>query len=791
MAANFRLDYRPRYFDEQDYIGNRFTLVCNQVENHLDNTSTIYWSFMYEYHDGNPKSITTGPTTVTIAGQKVYSCNRQDASSGAFPSTTIGSGVSGSIIVEHDEDGTKSIPVSVSSAVYYTEIETIAGEWQLNSIDKVSKVMQNPAEIGDTAVCVITADSQLYRHTVTYKFGELTGIVVSDVPGGSYTWTFPEEFYTQIPDTDLSRTGVLTCTTYLNGVETGIFTYEFVATVDKGMPPLLTVTVEDTDATTLALTGNKNKMIPGFSDIAYTISATARNGASVASYSATNGSSTRSTETGTFANSKSSSFSFYATDSRGLTGSRTAIMSTVASYYGPTIKITDIDFGSDGKMTFNISGIWWDNSFGAKSNSVTAAYRYKAVDGSWGGWTNSTIIDNNTGKYANGAQITGLNYKTRYVLQARIVDRLQTVMTPEIIVNVNPVFDWSERDFNFNVPVNFGAGVSGIKAEDIEGAGLRYGTCDVGSTTTAKTVTSKGFSLFTGASIRVKFGSGNTAAAPTLNVNDTGAYAIKGSTYVDAVPKWYAGEVRDFVFDGTYWVMVDGGIATTSNHGLTILSNTVDGSTDKAITPYGVQQKFNTLNSTITNLSNAVNVNASTSQYGRTILTSTVDGTSENKAVTPKGVQAAIDAALQAQSGEGNYGDWTPSLYTSGTSSSNFSYTQRSGWWQKVGNVYTIGFYIACNVGAYSITSSSAPRRVYFYVQGTLPGLSATTSITPGGGGFLSKMIDINDNDKTSLFQGWKIVSNNLIMPEDGLGTRYYIPRSSTVICSGTISYAV
>lgn len=789
MAASYRLEYRPQYFIEQGYTGNRFTLVCTQVENHLNNTSTIYWSFDSEFHEGNPESITTGPTTVTIAGQQVYSCKRQDASSGKFPSTAIGSGVSGSIIVEHNADGTKSIPVSIASAVYYTTIETVSGEWNLDSIDKVSKVAQNPAEIGDTAVCVITADSQLYRHTVAYEFGTLTGTVVSDVPGGSYTWTFPEAFYTQIPDTDLSKTGTLTCTTYLNEVATGTSTCTFTATVSRGMPPLLTVTVEDADATTVALTGNSHKMIPGFSDITYVITATARNGASVASYSATNGSSTLSTATGTFGNSKASSFSFYATDTRGLTGSCAVVMPTIANYYGPTVKITDIDFGTDGKLVFNLSGMWWDNNFGAQNNSVALSYRYKVVNGSWGGWTNSGVADNNTGRYANGAQITGLNYKSRYVLQARIVDKLQTVMTPEIIVNANPVFDWSETDFNFNVPVNFSAGVSGIRAEDIDGAGLRYGTCNVSSSTIEKSVTSPGFSLFVGASIRVKFDSGNSVAAPTLNVNNTGAKAIRGSTYVTTVPKWYSGEVRDFVYDGTYWIMVDGGIATTSNHGLTILTDTVNGDTDKAVTPYGVQQKFNTLNSAISSLSNAVNKKATTSQYGSTILTSTVDGTTENKAVTPKGVKDAIDTALAGGGGQTSYGTWTPSLYTGGVGSSYFSYTQQSGWWQKVGNVYTIGFYIACNVGSYS-TSSSAPRRVYFYIEGTLPGLSSTSSVTSGGGGFLSKMIDINDNDKTSLFQGWKIMGNS-IMPEDGLGTRYYIPRSSAVICSGTISYAV
>ena len=729
MAASFRLDFRPKYFEDNNYSGNRFSVLCTQVENHLNNTSTIYWQLGYEYHDDNPTSIDTGPTTLTINGQVVYSCSRQSASSGKFPSTTVGSGVSGTIIVEHNQDGTKTIPVSFSTAVYYTTIETVSGNWTLNSIDKVSKVTQNPAEIGDKAVCVINADSQLYRHTVTYQFGTLTGTVVSDVPGGSYTWTFPEAFYAQIADTELSKTGTLTCTTYLNGVATGTSTCEFVATVDKGMPPLLTVTCEDTDTTTLALTGNKNKMIPGFSDISYAITATARNGASVASYSASNGSITLTTATGAFGNTKASSFSFYATDTRGLVGSYTVIMPTVANYYGPSVKITDIDFGSDGKMTFNISGMWWDDNFGAKNNSVTAAFRYKVVDGSWGGWTNSPITDDNSGKYANGAQITGLNYKNRYVIQARIVDKLQTVMTPEIIVNVNPVFDWSETDFNFNVPVNFGAGVSGLKAEDIDGAGLRYGTCNSGSSTTAKVVASPGFTLFTGASIRVYFGSSNTATAPTLNVNSTGAKTIKASAGSMAY-KWYSGSVLDFVYDGTYWIMVDGAVATTSYYGKTILSDTDNGDTDKAVTPYGVEQ--------------------------------------------------AIAALSGGGSTDVKVGTWTPSFYRGPGSG--------SGWYIKVGKYVVVGFNLygtsSSSYTSYEVKVSGLPFTPTYQSPG--PGGGGYLSGYTGGSStatFSGWKID-GSYIVAQAIAGGNYGSN---VTETTMTVKY--PSSGTVEAGGTILY--
>lgn len=94
------------------------------------------------------------------------------------------------------------------------------------------------------------------------------------------------------------------------------------------------------------------------------------------------------------------------------------------------------------------------------------------------------------------------------------------------------------------------------------GGGPYYATCSTAAGTAAKTASCEGFTLKTGAAVAVKFSSANTAASPTLNVNNTGAKYIKkyGSTaYMSGV--WSAGSVCLFVYDGTYWVMVDGYLA--------------------------------------------------------------------------------------------------------------------------------------------------------------------------------------------------------------------------------------
>lgn len=90
------------------------------------------------------------------------------------------------------------------------------------------------------------------------------------------------------------------------------------------------------------------------------------------------------------------------------------------------------------------------------------------------------------------------------------------------------------------------------------GASLLYGVCETAKATAAKTVTVTGnFTLETGVTIAVKFTNTNTASSPTLNVNGTGAKAIKryGTTAAGtaAYSSWQAGQVVIFVYDGTQW----------------------------------------------------------------------------------------------------------------------------------------------------------------------------------------------------------------------------------------------
>lgn len=83
---------------------------------------------------------------------------------------------------------------------------------------------------------------------------------------------------------------------------------------------------------------------------------------------------------------------------------------------------------------------------------------------------------------------------------------------------------------------------------------LPYGVCKTAANTAAKTVTVDNFSLETGATVIIKFTNANSIASPTLNVNNTGAKAIKRYGTTDISTGWIAGAVQMFTYDGTNWV---------------------------------------------------------------------------------------------------------------------------------------------------------------------------------------------------------------------------------------------
>lgn len=123
-----------------------------------------------------------------------------------------------------------------------------------------------------------------------------------------------------------------------------------------------------------------------------------------------------------------------------------------------------------------------------------------------------------------------------------------------------------------------------------------FGTCPTSYSASTKVVTTQtgDFKLKAGSRITVKFTYYNTASSPYLNVDGTGAKYIKAyGTTAPLTYSWTSGEIVEFVFDGTYFIMIDGGIADTSRYGVTKLStSTSSTATNLAATPSAVKTAY-------------------------------------------------------------------------------------------------------------------------------------------------------------------------------------------------------
>ena len=359
--------------------------------------------------------------------------------------------------VAHNSDGSKSISVSVyltnGSASYLptqypSSSPLYMGSVSLTTIPRASSVSCSTADIGSNATISISRASSSFTHTLSYTFGSLSGTIATKTSSTSVSWTIPTTFYGQIPN-DKSGTGTITCYTYNGSTLIGSKPTYFTATVNESASkPTLNPTAVDSNATTTALTGDSSKFIKYYSNASVSTGASARNSATLKSQKITCGAKSISSASGTINAVESGSFTFSATDSRGYPTTQT-VNKTLIEYIKLTCSLNAGAPTTDGVATLKISGNYWDGTFGALANTLTVQYRYKTQGGSYGSWTTvSATKSNNT--YNATATVSGLDYRTTYVFQARAVDKLATVNTDEQARRTTPIFDWSKNDFNVN-----------------------------------------------------------------------------------------------------------------------------------------------------------------------------------------------------------------------------------------------------------------------------------------------------------------------------------------------------
>lgn len=424
------------------YLEFAWSVSGTSIEN---NQKTIYWEL-------RGKRTASGYTMaggfkVVIDGDTVYS-KSTDYRIELRNGTVVASGTK---TLTHKPDGTRSFSVYIEGGINTFAVNcTGSKSFDLDTIPRASSISCTTTDIESYPTITISRASSSFTHTITYHFGNLKGTIADKTSATSITsWKIPADFYGQIPNAKTGE-GTLTCTTYSGGTPIGsATTCKLSVTTDEAKcKPTVSGTVVDKNAATIAVTGNKNILVRYQSTALCTLTATLNKSAGSIKTKTINNVAI-SGNTLEIPNVETSTFDFYAKDSREYPNTDKVVIATFVPYIKLTNDATIYrDDPTSGKATLKIEGNYFNGNFGAVGNSLTVEYRLEGEENYT--TVTPTIKDN---KYSATVSLTGLDYTKSFNYEVVVKDKLSAIPKPLTLPKGIPVFDWGEEDFNFNVPV--------------------------------------------------------------------------------------------------------------------------------------------------------------------------------------------------------------------------------------------------------------------------------------------------------------------------------------------------
>ena len=218
-------------------------------------------------------------------------------------------------------------------------------------------------------------------------------------------------------------------------------------------------TVVVVDGLSLDLTYNEGVVINGVSDVQCHFNVTDTEGQSIKEFVVYNGGVAHAGADGlvNISNVYNGSFTFKVTTTTGVTAT-TNVKLAELTYFPITcaLEVSDVEFETDTQatVTYRLSGRYYNDSLGTKNNTLNAEYSYYIgnTPPSSTTWTRITPVKDGH-DYSANIDISAL-YTDTITLSVRVYDEITNSST-SLKYKITPVFDWSETDFNFNVPVYY------------------------------------------------------------------------------------------------------------------------------------------------------------------------------------------------------------------------------------------------------------------------------------------------------------------------------------------------
>ena len=226
----------PVYYSPTDSRNYRLELeIVESSQDITNNTTTIsYWLFLRALGSFFFQDFAS-TISLVIDGVSILNTTTQRVSLPSANSATLLT--SGTRVINHNADGTKSIAVSASfrtnSTTSFTPIPThiINNSMVLTTIPRASQPTLNVSTqaLGSAITISTNRASTAFTHILKYTFGSEQGTIATGV-GDSTSWTLPNSLANAIPNSQ-SGSGSITCETYNGSTLIGVRTVTFTATV--------------------------------------------------------------------------------------------------------------------------------------------------------------------------------------------------------------------------------------------------------------------------------------------------------------------------------------------------------------------------------------------------------------------------------------------------------------------------------------------------------------------------------------------------------------------------------
>lgn len=335
-------------------------IMSEQSQSIANNTTTIAYELRLTSGSYNFGSYGAG-WEVWINGTRVAYHDRNTSDRYSIAKNSYWTIASGTTVVTHNADGTKTIACSASLDMAGSPapgaLSCPSTNWTLTTIPRASSMTVPSFTIGSAGTMAISMASSSFSHSITYSFSGLTGTAVTVGAGvTSASWTPPTTFYAKLPSST-SGTVSLVLHTYSGGTEIGTASYNATVYVGSGIVPTApSITLYPVNSNTWF--NSKGLYVGGYTKLRVVSSSTAGSGASMSSYAVSNA----FTATGADVTSSSAlaagsrTVTVTATDSRGRTNSNSASVSFL-SYSNPTVSLSaERGTYSGGSWTSNTSG---------------------------------------------------------------------------------------------------------------------------------------------------------------------------------------------------------------------------------------------------------------------------------------------------------------------------------------------------------------------------------------------------------------------------------------------------